>query len=77
MDSPITCKMPVTDERSNDGPHVSMKRQCRRVHDADMRETHEVSLELGPINVEGNVETEGGGGVRDKITRAMRRFKLV
>jgi hypothetical protein len=42
-----------------------------------MRETHEVSLELGPINVEGNVETEGGGGVRDKITRAMRRFKLV
>ena len=40
-------------------------------------ETHEVSLELGPINVEGNVETEGGGGVRDKITRAMRRFKLV
>jgi hypothetical protein len=38
-------------------------------------ETHEVSLELGPINVEGNVET--GGGVRDKITRAMRRFKLV
>ena len=39
-------------------------------------ETHEVSLALGRINVEGTVETEGGG-VRDKITTAMRRFKLV
>jgi hypothetical protein len=39
-------------------------------------ETHDVGLELGMINVEGTIETEGGG-VRDKKTCAMRRFKLV
>ncbi len=46
----------------------NMMRMCGEMHD--------VGLELGTINVEGTIETEGGG-VRDKITWAMRRFKLV